>query len=287
MNQARAIMAEPFGARVPGWLDRNVIAATSRLPNNWLGLRLSIGLRRIVMMRLSGDPGFDVERWGLRMRLHPRGNGCEKGALFVPQMYEAIERKALAAEVDAVRAAGRAFVFVDIGANVGLFSLFVASCAGPEARILAIEPEPENVRRLRFNLEANPGIGVRVLPLALGEREEEIAVELHRYDRGGTRTRPLMQDEPAGIIRTKCRPLLDVLRDEGLSGIDALKIDVEGAEDRILIPFLRDAPEELRPRLVIVEDARDAWRDDLFSRLADCGYGIAGRSRLNVMLRRQ
>src|SRR5437868_5145247 len=104
-------MTEPFGARAPGWLDRKVLAATSRLPDNWLGLRLAIGLRRIVMMRLGDDSGFDVVRWGLRMRLHPRGNGCEKGALFVPQMYESAERSALRAEIDRAQAAGRNFVF--------------------------------------------------------------------------------------------------------------------------------------------------------------------------------
>jgi FkbM family methyltransferase len=280
-------MTEPFGARAPSWLDSNVITATSRLPDNWLGLRLAIGLRRIVMMRLSDDDGFDVVRWGLRMRLHPRGNGCEKGALFVPQMYEATERRTLCAEIDKARAAGGTFVFVDIGANVGLFSLFVASYAGPNARILAIEPEPENVRRLRFNLAANPTVSVQVLPLALGEREEKVALEVHRYDRGGTRTRPLAQDESTSAIRIECRPLLDVLRQEGLTRIDALKIDVEGAEDTIMVPFYREAPEELWPNLLIIENASDAWRVDLFSVLASRGYAIAARSKLNVMLRRK
>ena len=79
-------MTEPYGARTPGWLDRTVIAATSRLPDNWLGLRVAIGLRRLVTMRIPDDNGLDVVRWGLRMRLHPRRNGCEKGALFTPQM---------------------------------------------------------------------------------------------------------------------------------------------------------------------------------------------------------
>jgi FkbM family methyltransferase len=279
-------MAEPFGTYAPGWLDRNVIAATSSLPDNWLGLRLAIGLRRIVMMRLTDDRGFDVVRWGMRMRLHPRGNGCEKGALFVPQMYEASERRVLRTEIDKVRAAGRTFVFIDIGANVGLFSLIVASCAGQNANILAIEPEPENVRRLRFNLAANPGIPIRVLPLALGEREQEVALDLHPYDRGGTRTRDLAKSEPAHVAKIECRPLLDVVRQEGITRIDALKIDVEGAEDKIVVPFFRKAPEELWPNLIIIEDARDAWHEDLFALLAKCGYAITTRSKLNVMLNR-
>jgi FkbM family methyltransferase len=279
-------MTEPYGARAPGWLDSKVIATTSRLPDNWLGLRLAIGLRRIVTMRLADDNGLDVVRWGLRVRLHPCRNGCEKGALFTPQMYEARERTELFAEIDKARAAGRAFMFVDIGANVGLFSLLVASYAGSNAKILAIEPEPENVRRLQFNVSANPGIPVRVIALALGERAGTVALEIDRRDRGGTRTRPLVHDGHTGIIDVECRPLLEVLRKEGVSRIDVLKIDVEGAEDTILIPFFRDAAESLWPNFIIIEDAPGSWRSDLYSVLAARSYTIAARTRQNVMMRR-
>src|SRR5262245_2749938 len=84
-----------FGALAPGPFDRAVIALTSGLPDNWLGLRLAILLRRLVTMRLAyPDGALDVIRWGLRLRLHPRDNGCEKNLLFTPQMYEPTERAA-------------------------------------------------------------------------------------------------------------------------------------------------------------------------------------------------
>lgn len=279
-------MTEPFGARTPGFLDRTVIAATSHLPDNWLGLRLSIGLRRIVMMRLSDDEGFDVIRWGLQLRLHPRRNGCEKGALFTPQMYEAPERKELFAEIDKAKAAGRPFVFVDIGANVGLFSFLVASHAGTDAQILAIEPEPENLKRLRFNIAANSAIHIDVAPLALGETAGSVVLEVGNRDRGGTYARPLSADEAANVTKVECRPLLAVLRDAGITSIDALKIDVEGAEDRILTPFFDEADESLWPEFLIVEDSRNSWRSDLFAALARRGYAIASKTKLNVMMRR-
>ena len=96
----------------------------------------------------------DVERWGLQLRLHPLDNGCEKNLLFTPQMYEPEERAALGREI-ARRAPGEPFVFVDIGANVGLFSLFVAAQAGPGAH-RRDEPEPDNFARLTFNVTSNP-----------------------------------------------------------------------------------------------------------------------------------
>jgi FkbM family methyltransferase len=280
-------MTEPYRALVGASLDRAVIAATSRLPDSWLGLRLAILLRRIVTMRLSGDAGLDVERWGLRLRLHPRRNGCEKGLLFTPQMFEVPERAELAAEIQQVAASGRAFVFIDIGANVGLFSLFVAARARPGAVILAFEPEPENVRRLQFNIDANPGLPIRVFPIALAEKEGSILLKVDSRDRGGTRT--LRADggvEQGDTSRVRCRPLLDVLMEQGLQSIDALKIDVEGFEDVILVPFFRDAPRSLWPRLLIIEDTSSLWQVDLLSELSALGYSVAARTKLNVLLRR-
>src|ERR1700733_11751706 len=154
-----AVTDAPFGAFAPNWFDHLVIAATRRLPDNWLGLRLAILLRRAVTMRLPYPAGaLDVERWGLKVRLHPRDNGCEKNLLFTPQMYEPTELKELGADIDRARQRRTPFTFVDIGANVGLFSLFVAARAGVNARILAIEPEPGNFRRLSFNVTSNSNV---------------------------------------------------------------------------------------------------------------------------------
>jgi FkbM family methyltransferase len=274
---------EPYGALTPGAFDDAVMAMTMRLPDSWLGMRLSIWIRRMVTMRLPEDGGVDVERWGLRLRLHPRHNGCEKMLLFTPQIYEARELAELAARVDRARAAGRPFVFVDVGANVGLFSFFVASCAGSDARIVAIEPERENLRRLRFNIEANPGVPIRVLPHAVGEAAGSLELELHPGDRGGTRTRPLDASIGTGI-EVECRPLTDVLAQENVQAIDALKIDVEGMEDRVLMPFFKAAPRTLWPRFLIVEDTRDLWQVDLFAELQARGYRITARTKLNVLM---
>ena len=87
----------------------------------------------------------------MRLRLHPIDNGCEKNLLFIPQMYETTELAALSREIDAARAREREFVFVDIGANVGLFSMFVAAAADIGAKIIAVEPESGNFERLLFN----------------------------------------------------------------------------------------------------------------------------------------
>jgi FkbM family methyltransferase len=279
--------AEAFGVLAPGLLDSTVIAMTSRLPDNWLGLRLAVLLRRAVTMRLDYPAGaLDVERWGLRVRLHPRDNGCEKNLLFTPQMYEPTELRELGGDIASAAERRSPFVFVDIGANVGLFSLFVAAHAG-SARILAVEPEPGNLRRLAFNVGANSNCPIKIFPIALSDEAGELALELDRRDRGGSRTKKIPQaDTSPGAVRVTSQTLLQVLRSEQIEAIDALKIDVEGFEDLVLAPFFRDAPERTWPRLIIIEDCRDSWRVDLLAIMRDKGYALVTRSKLNFVLRR-
>jgi FkbM family methyltransferase len=280
---AASIETATFGALAPGQFDRAVIALTSRLPNNWLGLRLAILLRRFVTVRLAyPDGALDVVRWGLRLRLHPRDNGCEKNLLFTPQMYETTELAELTAEIASAKRRRASFVFVDIGANVGLFSFFVAACAGRSARILAVEPEKGNLERFFFNMRANPGLPIRVVSAALAGEAGTLAVEPDRRDRGGTRVHQAPQ---GGEVTIEAKTLLQLLTQEGVESIDALKIDVEGMEDSILSSFFRDGPQRLWPRFILVEDASAVWNTDLFSLLAANGYSVASRSRQNVMLR--
>jgi FkbM family methyltransferase len=271
----------PFGARAPNLFDRAVMALTVRLPESWAGLKLAMALRRLVTMRMDTADALDVTRWRLRMRLHPRDNGCEKNLLFTPQMYEPPEREELAREI--ARAGARPFVFVDVGANVGLFSLYVAAIA-PVARILAIEPEPGNFARLAFNIAANPGVPITPFALALGDAEGAAEIVLNARDRGGTR---LAAGGTQGRgVAVRSRPLLAVITEAGVTDIDALKIDVEGAEDLVLVPFFRDAPPSLWPRLVVIEDSSAEWSTDLFTLLKAKGYEVSSRSKQNVMLRR-
>jgi FkbM family methyltransferase len=278
--------ANEFGGLAPGVLDRSVIALTSRMPNNWLGLRLAILLRRISTMRLEHPAGaLDVERWGMRLRLHPIDNGCEKNLLFTPQMYETTELAALSREIDAARARERGFVFVDIGANVGLFSMFVAAAADKGAKIIAVEPESGNFERLLFNIQSNPGVPIRAIRAALSDEPGELVVERLGKDRGGTRARLANISTERDAQRVQAQTLFQLLQNERADWVDAVKIDVEGSEDRILVPFFRDAPRSLWPKLLVIEDAGGAWSIDLFSHLTATGYAIAARSKQNVIFR--
>ena len=113
-----------------------------------------------------------------------------------------------------------------------------------------------------------------------------VELVLDTSDSGGTHIETATRSEAGVSVSVPCRPLIAVLRDAGISSIDALKIDVEGAEDIVLVPFLRDAPRELLPELVLIEDTRGFWQTDVFALLEQHGYTVVARNRQNVAYRR-
>ena len=96
----------------------------------------------------------------------------------------------------------------------------------------------------------------------------------------------IVSSDNARQVRVLARPLLTVVNEEGLGRIDAMKLDVEGAEDIILQRFFADAPEALWPASIIIERGESRWSVDLLGELAKRGYrGVAG-TRNNHILER-
>ena len=277
----------PHGSFPPGLFTRAVLAITRKLPANWLGLRLSMPLRRLAINGLRERP-VDTVVWNARMRLHPSRNSCEKNALFTPQMFDVMERHALADAIARRTAAGATFTFIDIGANVGLYSLYVASRSGARARILALEPQPGIVERLRFNVMINASANIVVLPMAVADHEGKMELVIDERDSGGTRLAKEGTTTRSGAATSViCRPLAAILDEAGIFSIDALKIDIEGAEDLALAPFLHTAPDALLPRLILIEDRPGDWSVDLYSLMKERGYAVLARSRQNAVFRLQ
>ena len=101
-------------------------------------------------------------------------------------------------------------------------------------------------------------------------------------DRGGIKVRMAQAGEESTI---QCIPLPRLLAGR-FDYIDALKADTEGCEDKILIPLFEQFDKKMWPRLIILEDQRNAWSTDLFSYLDAKGYVVTRRTKLNAILRR-
>jgi FkbM family methyltransferase len=267
-----------YGTFAAKGLVARVLAFTRASTQGWLSRRLAFAARRLAIARLSGDP-VDSEALGARMRLHPYRNVCEKRILFTPQFFDP-------AELEALRMAMKpGFVFLDIGANIGGYTLFVAAHAGPDCRIVAVEPQPDIYERLVFNVRLNSFATVKALACAVADKDGELTLFVDAQNKGESSVK-IMSGVGAARITVPSKKLLTLIEEQGFERVDAVKLDTEGAEDIILDSFFAEAPEKLWPSLLIMERGNARWHVDLPKLLATKGYRVARETRNNVIYER-
>lgn len=261
--------------RISGW-KRTWLACCHRIPP-------LPGMRRIAMlirkpMKILLKDWIDITVWGLHLRLFPKGNLSEQRILFLPQFFDRTERMAIA---DSLASGG---VFVDIGANIGAYSFWVASLGGG-IRIEAVEPDPELCQQMQFNLSTNGMDHVHIHPIALGSHCGTSSLQRHETNRGKTR---VVKGGSDSFHEIRVHRLPDFLCKEGINKITALKIDVEGDETSILGPLLVEEHRSAWPELIICEIEKPCRTPDEsapWKMLVDVGYVLQKRTRLNGIFR--
>ena len=143
--------------------------------------------------------------------------------------------------------AGR--VLVDVGANIGLASMAMASSAPYFAELLCFEPNVSSLSLLQQNLAANGIKEARALDVALAGRD---GVGQLRVDAGNQSTSALVepysriQTAGAMVSEVPVRRLDTVLAELGIERLDLLKISVQGGETPVLLgaadAIARDQP---------------------------------------------
>lgn len=226
------------------------------------------------------DEPVDVAVFGnLHARLYPTTNRCEKRMFVGETTWDAEERHAIG---EALRTANRtrAFVFVDGGANVGMYSLSTIAQArtlGWPIQVVAIEPDPTNLARLRDNLAASAAHEASVAPVALGAEAGVARLEMSATNRGEVKL------SEAGTIEVPLQPLVAILAERHIDHVDALKLDIEGFELPVLTAFFEAAPKTLWPGLILLEVSKHGDTPAYVLCLAK-GYRLARRTRLNALL---
>jgi FkbM family methyltransferase len=129
-------------------------------------------------------------------------------------------------------------VFVDVGAHIGYYSLKAASLVGSGGRVLAIEPNPETLRRLRANIRESGASEVVVEPVACSDSDGMLEFFAANEQNVGASSLSRANASQAGPVahsyRVRTRRLDDIVRESGGSRVDVIKIDVEGAELLVL-----------------------------------------------------
>lgn len=281
MVDVNSVFEHHFGHFTPDEVTAERIAWCRRLPANWFGKQLAQWQRKRVIRGLEGP--LDLRLDGIKMRVVLVDNVSERSFVFMPWRFDALERELM------LKLLPRDGVLVDIGANAGIYSCLAARQLGKSGVVVAFEPNPLMVERLRFNLDATladctdkPRIDIQ--PVAVSDDSSSMSFYVNRKNLGAS---SLSRQHHSRKIEVDCRPLLSVIEDLKLSRIHVLKCDVEGNEDRALVPFFTDAPNHLLPGCVIVEDNESQWQQPLLEVIMQRGYVETHRTRMNVVLQQR
>ena len=236
-------------------------------------------LRKRFARKLKGP--YDVVFSDIKWRLYPEENYCDRVIFSRKSLPEQAEHEALIPIIKPD------MVFVDVGANVGSYSLFVARHSNQSARILALEPHPRTFQKLQYHLQINGAKNAIAMQLASGPKRTIMQL----WSDGGSNighTSILKQgtSNPKISVDVEVVPLVDILAEQAIERIDLLKIDIEGFEDQVLKPFFDKAQRLVWPRHILIETAHQTiWQDDVVEWMKNSGYIVIFQTTENLLLK--
>lgn len=220
----------PFLSRVPAFPE--VIGPLARRikATNWLpeGLRHSVGEACARHLALPGYVRrFSTSAGGVKFTLGSRPRVSLVGYAYY-QGLDAFEPNTVALFAALARTAR---TIVDVGANIGIFSL-VAAGVHPRSRILAFEPQPVVAMSLARNVAFSEASNVEIFPAALGSATGYAALYTTVSDVLSSLDQARVPDAIKLIVPATT---LDVIVNEkSVVDVDLVKIDAEGWELQVL-----------------------------------------------------
>jgi FkbM family methyltransferase len=124
---------------------------------------------------------------------------------------------------------------VDVGANVGYYTLLFSNLVGPSGKVYAFEPDPINFDHLKKNIELNKATNIIAEQKAVSSHSGIVKLFLHGTDNV---SHTIVKDVYKG---SKCIDVESVILHEYFDGIniDFVKIDAEGADDEIIYSMIK------------------------------------------------
>jgi FkbM family methyltransferase len=178
--------------------------------------------RGAFMMRFDLDPDRPTE--GVIVSY------LRQGGLYEPEVATLFTRAIQAGDT-----------VLDVGANIGFFSILASRLVGPGGTVVAFEPGPDNLERLAINLALNDAANVTVVDHPASNGVEIVTFHLNSDNEGGHSLwdpgehphHQKSRENARSIVMTTTTIDAEVTR-LGLAPPRLMKIDTEGAEHRVL-----------------------------------------------------
>jgi FkbM family methyltransferase len=226
---------------------------------------------------LQRRPYRVASRDGVILELRP-GAGDRFG------FYEVILRNDYLAAGQSIRPGD---TVIDVGANIGCFTLLAASRVGSTGRVIAVEPEARAFEQLRRNIELNGARNVIARRLAIGGRQGEVTLHTTAESAlfSSIYTHVNRSDVAEGAQIVPMTTLAQLMRDESVARCHYLKLDCEGAEHDIVASLTRESAQRIGQ--VTLELHKVEGRDPgaLGSRLQSLGFALADQRGLRYYRR--
>lgn len=163
-------------------------------------------------------------RGGIRMSLDLKDHVQQK--IYYFGAYEPIEVELLSGLIQP------GDVVIDGGANVGFYTLALASRVGPSGRVIAFEPVPSNLERLKKNLHLNSGMKqIQLVESALWNQPDRLKLSQSDHNENNAGTFSVAQSSQGNqYFECPAVRLDDMVKQSGVQRVAAIKLDIEGAE---------------------------------------------------------
>jgi FkbM family methyltransferase len=217
---------------------------------------------------------------GLRMKVDPFD--YLGGYLsFLPHLYDRWERNAMTS----ILRPGD--LFIDVGSNIGAYTIWAAQCVGQYGRVLAIEADEQNHQTLLENIRLN-AFGDRVRTRHCGISDKREVLPFHRNTTGNCGGHNFGSAGTPGPM-VECEPLHQVLAEAAPGPIRMMKLDIEGFEYKVLERYFSEVSSQDRPEYLLVEiqggPAPEAEKQRLRKLIYDCRYKPV-RDDLNTLFKK-
>lgn len=212
---------------------------------------------------------------GFKMELD--STQCVDGnLLFCPQLYDSKEIDFLNNNLN------MGDVFVDLGANIGFYSLMASK---KTKNILCIEASPVTFKLLERNLNLN-SLEIKSVNCGVSNSFETLKLTQSSINNSGGQT--FINTNNNLGIDIKCKPLIQILKEQMINQIKILKIDIEGFEYKVLKHFFENSEKSVYPRYIITEFHQDEvylTTGNQISLMENYGYQIILESGINTILK--